>query len=284
MKITISGSSGFIGQNLIRFLSEKHYKTNILVRDKKKTWDPDNHYLDDSLIYNSDVIVNLNGNKIIGTFPRKKITELKNSRINPTKTLINTISKCKNPPKLLISASACGFYGNRPNEILSENSPKGKGILPDLVNDWESIQSLENTRIVFLRLGTIISPGSPMIRNMKRFSRIIGINKIGPSINFFPWISLFDTLRAINHIIKNENLSGPINLTSEKTSNMKNVLNDINLFIKPVMKFPIHKNIISLAFGEIGKEIFLNDQNVIPSKLEKSNFTWKKATIYESLT
>ena len=284
MKITISGSSGFIGQNLIRFLSEKHYKTNILVRDKKKTWDPDNHYLDDSLIYNSDVIVNLNGNKIIGTFPRKKITELKNSRINPTKTLINTISKCKNPPKLLISASACGFYGNRPNEILSENSPKGKGILPDLVNEWESIQSLENTRIVFLRLGTIISPGSPMIRNMKRFSRIIGINKIGPSINFFPWISLFDTLRAINHIIKNENLSGPINLTSEKTSNMKNVLNDINLFIKPVMKFPIHKNIISLAFGEIGKEIFLNDQNVIPSKLEKSNFTWKKATIYESLT
>ena len=284
MKITISGSSGFIGQNLIRFLSEKNYKTNILVRDKKKTWDPDNHYLDDSLIYNSDVIVNLNGNKIIGTFPRKKITELKNSRINPTKTLINTISKCKNPPKLLISASACGFYGNRPNEILSENSPKGKGILPDLVNDWESIQSLENTRIVFLRLGTIISPGSPMIRNMKRFSRIIGINKIGPSINFFPWISLFDTLRAINHIIKNENLSGPINLTSEKTSNMKNVLNDINLFIKPVMKFPIHKNIISLAFGEIGKEIFLNDQNVIPSKLEKSNFTWKKATIYESLT
>ena len=284
MKITISGSSGFIGQNLIRFLSEKNYKTNILVRDKKKTWDPDNYYLDDSLIYNSDVIVNLNGNKIIGTFPRNKISELKNSRINPTKTLINTISKCKNPPKLLISASACGFYGNRPNEILSENSPKGKGILPDLVNDWESIQSLENTRIVFLRLGTIISPGSPMIRNMKRFSRIIGINKIGPSINFFPWISLFDTLRAINHIIKNENLSGPINLTSEKTSNMKNVLNDINLFIKPVMKFPIHKNIISLAFGEIGKEIFLNDQNVIPSKLEKSNFTWKKATIYESLT
>ena len=284
MKITISGSSGFIGQNLIRFLSEKNYKTNILVRDKKKTWDPDNYYLDDSLIYNSDVIVNLNGNKIIGTFPRNKISELKNSRINPTKTLINTISKCKNPPKLLISASACGFYGNRPNEILSENSPKGKGILPDLVNDWESIQSLENTRIVFLRLGTIVSPGSPMIRNMKRFSRVIGINKIGPSINFFPWISLFDTLRAINHIIKNENLSGPINLTSEKTSNMKNVLNDINLFIKPVLKFPVHKNIISLAFGEIGKELFLNDQNVIPSKLEKSNFTWKKATIYESLT
>tara|TARA_B110000438_G_scaffold76637_1_gene76805 strand:- start:4159 stop:5013 length:855 start_codon:yes stop_codon:yes gene_type:complete len=284
MKITISGSSGFIGQNLIRFLSEKNYKTNILVRDKKKTWDPDNYYLDDSLIYNSDVIVNLNGNKIIGTFPRNKISELKNSRINPTKTLINTISKCKNPPKLLISASACGFYGNRPNEILSENSPKGKGILPELVNDWESIQSLENTRIVFLRLGTIISPGSPMIRNMKRFSRVIGINKIGPSINFFPWISLFDTLRAINHIIKNENLSGPINLTSEKTSNMKNVLNDINLFIKPVLKFPVHKNIISLAFGEIGKELFLNDQNVIPSKLKKSNFTWRKATIYESLT
>ena len=240
--------------------------------------------MDDSLIYNSDVIVNLNGNKIIGTFPRNKISELKNSRINPTKTLINTISKCKNPPKLLISASACGFYGNRPNEILSENSPKGKGILPELVNDWESIQSLENTRIVFLRLGTIISPGSPMIRNMKRFSRVIGINKIGPSINFFPWISLFDTLRAINHIIKNENLSGPINLTSEKTSNMKNVLNDINLFIKPVLKFPVHKNIISLAFGEIGKELFLNDQNVIPSKLKKSNFTWRKATIYESLT
>jgi len=289
MKITISGSSGFIGQHLIRFFSEKNYKTNILVRDKKKHihktfWDPDNNYLDDSLINNSDVIVNLNGNKIIQTIPRRKNSDLKNSRIKPTKTLIDSIVKCKNPPKLLISASACGFYGNRPNEILSEDSPKGIGILPDLVNEWESIQTLKNTRIVFLRLGTIISQDSPMIINMKRFSSVIGINKLGPSRNFFPWISLFDSLRAIDHIIDNENLSGPINLTSEKTTKMKNALKDINLFIRPVVKFPIHKNIISLVFGEIGKELFLNDQNVIPTKLINSNFNWKKPTINESLT
>tara|TARA_B110000438_G_scaffold30147_1_gene29337 strand:+ start:6511 stop:7377 length:867 start_codon:yes stop_codon:yes gene_type:complete len=288
MKVTISGSSGFIGQNLINFLSEKNYKTSLLIRDNKKhypkKWDPENNYLDDKLINNSDVIVNLNGNKIIGSFPRKKISELKNSRINPTKTLINTIAKSKKPPKLLISASACGFYGNRPNEILTESSPRGRGVLSDLVNDWESIQNLKNTRIIFLRLGSIISPQSPMIKNMKRFSSIFGINRLGPSRNFFPWISLLDTLRAINHIIKNESLSGPINLTSEKTSNLKNILDDINLFIKPVLKFPVNQKIISLAFGEIGKELFLNDQNVTPSKLLKSNFKWEKTSIYESLT
>jgi uncharacterized protein len=288
MKVTISGSSGFIGQNLIGYLSEKNYKTNLLIRDNKKSyqkkWDPENYYLDEKLIYDSDVIVNLNGNKIIGNFPRKKIDKLRNSRINPTKTLINTIAKLKNPPKLLISASACGFYGNRPSEILTESSPKGRGVLSDLVNEWESIQNLKNTRIIFLRLGTIISHQSPMIKNMKRFSNIIGIDKLGSSKNLFPWISLLDTLRAIDHIIKNENLNGPVNLTSNKTSNMQNILHDINISIKPLVKFSINKKIISLIFGEIGKELFLNNQNIIPSKLLKSNFIWEKSTINESLT
>ena len=289
MKITISGSSGFIGQNLISFFSKKNYKTNVLIRNKKnqstkKTeWDPDNNYLSESLISNSDVIINLNGRKIIGNFPNKN-SELKKSRLNPTKTLINTIGKSKNPPKLLISASACGFYGDRPNEILTENSPKGRGVLSDLVDDWESIQTLKDTRIVFLRLGTIISPSSPMIKKFKRFNSVIGIKKIGPSMNFFPWISLKDTLRAINHIIEDKSLSGPINITSEKSLNMKNILDDINIFVKPRIKIPIHKNFISMMFGQIGKELFLSDQNIRPAKLIKSNFMWEKKSIYESLT
>ncbi|NCG34580.1 MAG: DUF1731 domain-containing protein [Dehalococcoidales bacterium] len=119
---------------------------------------------------------------------------------------------------------------------------------------------------------------------MKRFSNIIGIDKLGSSKNLFPWISLLDTLRAIDHIIKNENLNGPVNLTSNKTSNMQNILHDINISIKPLVKFSINKKIISLIFGEIGKELFLNNQNIIPSKLLKSNFIWEKSTINESLT
>jgi len=285
MKITISGSSGYLGKGLIDFLENQNFEIKPLFRnvDKKNYWEPENNIISQDLIDHSDVVINLNGEKIIKPFSRNSITNIKSSRLNPTKTLINSIAKSKNPPKLIISASACGYYGDRPNEIIDENSPKGRGEISEIVHEWEFIQKLEKTRTVFLRFGIIIDKKSDIYKYMKKYSNIIGMNRIGSGKNYLPWISKIDALRSINHVINNKNLNGPINIVSNKPLTFKEIVRSINLDIKPILRFPLPEITVPFLFGKLGKEILLSDQKVLPTKLKETGFNWVKTTPFESL-
>ncbi len=289
MKILVTGSSGYLGENLIDFLSEKKFNISRLHRNKETHkdnfyWDPDNKNINHKVIENSDVIINLNGKRIIRPIKREDFSEIRKSRINPTETLISAINKSKNPPKLIISASACGFYGNRSNEILDENSPKGRGALPDLVEEWETIHKSKNYRIVNLRLGTVLGKKSPMISMMKKYSSIIGVSSFGKGDNYFPWIGLIDSLRAIEHIIQNEKINGPVNITSYKPYILRDVLEDINLRLKPILKLKIPGEVIKILFGGLGDEIMLSNQNIKPRILLESSFNWINSTPFSSIS
>ena len=119
---------------------------------------------------------------------------------------------------------------------------------------------------------------------MKKYSNIIGINSIGSGKNYFPWISKIDALRSINHVINNEKLNGPINIVSANPVTFNEVLKNINLDIKPIIKFSLPEMTVPLLFGSLGKEILLSDQKVLPSKLTESGFNWIKTSPFESLT
>ena len=289
MKILISGSSGFIGKNLTKFLLDKNHQIQFLTRDPNLSenkniqfWDPDNSKLDKDLVEKSDIVISLNGKNIISPF-RNKLREIKSSRYNPVETFISTFKKCTKLPKLFISASACGFYGDRPNEILDEYSPKGYGILSDIASEWENKSSLKNLRVVNLRFGNIIHTNSHMFNQLKKFCKIIGTNSINGGDFFFPWISLLDTLRAIEHIIHNEKITGPVNITSNNYLRFNEVFNDLNQVIRPIIKIPVPKILIKLIFGQIGIEALLNDQKVVPKKLQNGKFQWVVRTPLESL-
>ena len=289
MKILISGASGFIGKNLTKFLFEKNHQIQLLTRNPNLSenkniqfWEPDNFKLNKSLVEKSDIVISLNGKNIISPF-RNKLREIKSSRYNAIETFISTFGACTKLPKLFISASACGFYGDRPNEILDEYSPKGNGILSDISNEWENKSSLKNLRVVNLRFGNIIHNDSYMFNQLKKFCKIIGTNKINGGDFFFPWISLLDTLRAIEHIIYNEKITGPINITSNNNLRFNEVFNDLNQVIKPLIKIPIPKILIKSIFGQIGVEALLNDQKVVPLKLQNTKFQWIVRTPLESL-
>jgi len=280
MKITITGSSGYLGRDLTPTLLKKGYEINKLQRDEgsKHYWNPQKKILSQNLIDNSEIIINLSGERIIKPFARKKSSEIISSRIDSTGTLIDAIKNSKNPPKLIISASACGFYGNRPNELIDESSPKGRGEIPDIVNNWESIQILEKTRVVFLRFGTIIDKDSQIYKYMKKYSSVIGVSRIGDGENYFPWISKTDAIRAIHHIIENNNINGPINIVSSKPITFKELISEINSEINPIIKFSIPKFAVSILFGKFGEEILLNNQKVLPRKLKETGFNWMNST------
>ena len=286
MKITITGSSGYLGKEIIRFLEKNKFTVNSMTRKKDNScfWDPENKNINNEIIDNSDVIINLNGAKIIQPFRRKKLSKIISSRIKPTRLLFETIKKSNTPPKLIISASATGFYGNRPNEIIDEKSPKGRGLIPDIAEEWEQNIKLNNTRVVYLRLGTVIDENSDIYFYMKKYGRIIGVNKIGNGLNYFPWISNLDVCRSILHVINKSEISGPVNIVSNNPIYFKDVMESLNKKINPLVKLPLPAATINLIFGKLGEEILLSNQRILPTKLKESGFTWLKTSPFGSIT
>ncbi|MED5255304.1 MAG: DUF1731 domain-containing protein [Chloroflexota bacterium] len=286
MKITITGSSGYLGREIIRFLEKNKFTVNSMTRKKDNScfWDPENKNINNEIIDNSDVIINLNGAKIIQPFRRKKLSKIISSRIKPTRLLFETIKKSNTPPKLIISASATGFYGNRPNEIIDEKSPKGRGLIPDIVEEWEQNITLNNTRVVYLRLGTVIDENSDIYFYMKKYGRIIGVNKIGNGLNYFPWISNLDVCRSIVHVINKSEISGPVNIVSNNPIYFKDVMESLNKKINPLVKLPLPAATINMIFGKLGEEILLSNQRILPTKLKESGFTWLKTSPFGSIT
>lgn len=286
MKITITGSSGYLGREIIRFLEKNKFTVNSMTRKKDNScfWDPENKNINNEIIDNSDVIINLNGAKIIQPFRRKKLSKIISSRIKPTRLLFETIKKSNTPPKLIISASATGFYGNRPNEIIDEKSPKGRGLIPDIAEEWEQNLKLNNTRVVYLRLGTVIDENSDIYFYMKKYGRIIGVNRIGNGLNYFPWISNLDVCRSILHVINKSEISGPVNIVSNNPIYFKDVMESLNKKINPLVKLPLPAATINLIFGKLGEEILLSNQRILPTKLKESGFTWLKTSPFGSIT
>ena len=286
MKITITGSSGYLGREIIRFLKKNKFTVNSMTRKKDNScfWDPENKNINNEIIDNSDVIINLNGAKIIQPFRRKKLSKIISSRIKPTRLLFETIKKSNTPPKLIISASATGFYGNRPNEIIDEKSPKGRGLIPDIAEEWEQNIKLNNTRVVYLRLGTVIDENSDIYLYMKKYGRIIGVNRIGNGLNYFPWISNLDVCRSIVHVINKSEISGPVNIVSNNPIYFKDVMESLNKKINPLVKLPLPAATINMIFGKLGEEILLSNQRILPTKLKESGFTWLKTSPFGSIT
>ena len=286
MKITITGSSGYLGREIIRFLEKNKFIVNSIKRKKDNSyfWDPENKKINNEIIDNSDVIINLNGAKIIKPFRRKKLSKIISSRIKPTRLLFETIKKSNSPPKLIISASATGFYGNRPNEIIDEKSPKGRGLIPDIAEEWEQNIKLNNTRVVYLRLGTVIDENSDIYFYMKKYGRIIGVNRIGNGLNYFPWISNLDVCRSILHVINKSKISGPVNIVSNNPIYFKDVMESLNKKINPLVKLPLPAATINMIFGKLGEEILLSNQRILPTKLKESGFTWLKTSPFGSIT
>ena len=286
MKITITGSSGYLGREIIRFLEKNKFTVNSMTRKKDNScfWDPENKNINNEIIDNSDVIINLNGAKIIQPFRRKKLSKIISSRIKPTRLLFETIKKSNTPPKLIISASATGFYGNRPNEIIDEKSPKGRGLIPDIAEEWEQNIKLNNARVVYLRLGTVIDENSDIYFYMKKYGRIIGVNRIGNGLNYFPWISNLDVCRSIVHVINKSEISGPVNIVSNNPIYFKDVMESLNKKINPLVKLPLPAATINMIFGKLGEEILLSNQRILPTKLKESGFTWLKTSPFGSIT
>ncbi len=299
MKILISGSSGLIGSALMESWEKQGHKVARLVRshdrltDDTAIWEPEGNLIDIpklDWIAGDDgfrAVVNLAGKNIFeGRWNPERKAEIKNSRVMGTKHLSGALGKLKIKPEVLVSASSIGFYGDRGSEILNEESESGRGFLAEVAREWEAATAAASDsgiRVVNSRFGIVLSKEGGTLRRMIRLAKIGGAAPLGEGDQYMSWISIDDTVNAVNHILVKDSLRGPVNVVS--TSPIQNV--DFSRTLQYYFKAPVYMHVpallLNIIMGEVAEEVSLASQRVMPVRLRQSGFKFRHTTLEAAL-
>ena len=279
MKVIITGSHGLIGSALYERLGKNNYSLIRLVRNKDQQntqdifWSPSRGEIEAAKIENSDAIVHLAGENLFGFWTAEKKTKIYNSRIESTRLLAETLLSLTNPPRIFLSASAAGYYGDRGDEIITDEAPQGKGFLPVLCQDWEGAAlplEKHGFRVVFLRSGILITTkGGALKLMLKPFKAGLG-GYVGDGGQFISWISLEDEIAAIQHILENDELQGPFNMATPNPVTNKEFAKTIGQVINRPVLFPVPAKALEMFLGDMADETLLTSIRMHPAKLLKS--------------
>ncbi len=295
MRIVITGATGLIGRALCKRL-KPNYEIIALSRNPQTSLGPEAKIIQwDGCtegewvqhVEGAFAVVNLAGESIAsGRWTSAKKQRIMQSRLNATKAIVKAIVSAKMKPKVLIQASAVGFYGTQRQELLDESSPQGEGFLADVCRQWEHgakpVEKAE-TRCVIIRSGMVLSPeGGALPRMAMPFKFFLG-GYPGSGRQWVSWITIEDEVNAIKFLIENPGLSGVFNLTSPNPVTMKELCRQIGLILKKPCWLPIPALALRLVFGTMADEILIAGQRVVPARLMKSGFNFVHQDTVEAL-
>jgi uncharacterized protein (TIGR01777 family) len=291
MRVLISGATGLVGSEVARQLIAAGHEPLRLVRRKAVStdeveWDPSRGYLLEGIMETVDAVVNMAG-ATTGKIPwtRKYKREIVDSRINSTRTLVSAMAAAKNPPKVFVSGSASGFYGDCGDQLLTEESPKGTGFLSDLASEWEqeALKAPTGVRVILARTTMVMS------KQLGALGRLIPLIKLGiggPLGNgkqWWAWISQVDEARAILHLINTPGASGAFNLTAPEPATCGQIVKSLAKQLKRPAIVPVPAFALKLILGEAATELLLCSQNMSAEKLLATGFKFQHGKL-ESAT
>lgn len=290
LKIVVSGASGFVGAYLVALLKMFNYEVFTLVRSPSTHpseihWDPEKKILDRNQLEGMDAIIHLTGENIAEHFWTKREKEkIYTSRVHSTAFLANELNALKNPPKLFLCASACGFYGDRGEEEVTESASCGEGFLAEVAQAWEKSANIyQKGRVVSTRFGVVIHPKGGILKKMLPLFRL-GLGAVlGNRKRWMSWISLDDLMYQIIHIIHHEKIEGAINLTTPKPVTYEEFAVTLAKTLKRPLFFTISDKLIKALFKEKGEELFLKGAKVKPKKLEESGAVFSYPDLSDAL-
>lgn len=278
MKIAVSGATGFVGTYLAKYLETHNCEIVPLTRDVLSS----THLSE--ILNTSDIVINLAGASIGKRWSKSYKKELISSRINTTRKIVNTINQLDRKPKLLISASAVGYYAS--DGVYDEsNGVKSDSFLSDLCEMWEYEANLVSpeVRLAITRFGVVLDKKGGAFSKLS-LSAKLGVATIsGSGKQSFSWISLNDLARAFWFIIQNERLQGVINLTSKELLTNRDLSEKLKEYYHSWLKIKIPAFFFQLALGE-ASQFILDGQAAFPRKLFNEGFIFEQPTINSFLS
>ena len=282
--VAVSGSSGLIGAALCKRLDAEGYLVRRIVRQREKAgpqdiyWDQQLGTLDATALEWVDAVFHLAGENIAQRrwSPEQK-ERLRASRVDSAQMLARTLAALDKPPQALICASAIGYYGDRGDEVLTEESGAGSGFLAELVVDWEAActpASAAGIRVANTRFGVVLSSeGGALKQLIPPFKLGLG-GRLGSGKQYFSWVHLEDLLRALEFVLRDTRLRGPVNVTSPNPVTNEEFTRTLAHALGRPVGLPVPSAALRMALGEIANEL-TGSCRVLPAKLTAAGFEFR---------
>src|SRR5579863_9305286 len=275
-RILVSGGSGPIGAVLIPTLKASGAQIARLTRSGRSptapdeesiSWDPAQPLPADALS-GFDAVIHMAGESIVGRWSESKKRKIRDSRVMGTRNVALALAQAKDKPSIFVCSSAIGYYGDRGDELLNEESAPGVGFLPEVCREWEVATrpaAEAGIQTVQIRTGVVLSSrGGALGKMLMPFKMGVG-GKIGSGRQWMSWIDVQDMVGAIHHILKSDLLHGPVNMVAPKPVTNEEFTQTLASVLSRPAIFPMPAFAVKLAFGEMGETVLLGSQRVEPS-------------------
>jgi uncharacterized protein len=294
-RILVSGMSGPIGAALLPALRASGARVVRLARpnaapsaasgDERIAWDPAKPISPDA-VSGFDAVIHLAGESIMGRWTAAKKLRIRESRVVGTRNLARALANTKVKPRVFISSSAIGYYGDRADEILKEDGSAGNGFLPEVCGEWEAATedaAKADIRTVQIRTGIVLSStGGALAKMLPPFKLGLGGN-IGNGRQWMSWIDIQDMVSGIQHILKTDRLHGPVNMVAPAPVTNAEFTKTLGGVLSRPTIFPVPGFVVKLAFGEMGETVLLGGQRVEPAQLVASGYAFQFRELRASL-
>jgi len=284
MKVAVTGASGLIGSALVRFLTSGGHEVRRLVRRGPRgadeiRWDPGRGEIDADALEGVDAVVHLSGENLAsGRWTEARKARIRGSRIDSTRTLARALASLKHRPKVLVSASAVGYYGDCGEEWVTESSPAGDDFLARVSADWETAASPAaeaGIRLVHPRTGVVLSPvGGALGKLLLPFRLGLG-GIVGPGTQYMSWVAIDDVVTALHHVLVEERVIGPFNLVAPAPVTNREFTKALGQVLRRPTLVPVPAFALKLVLGEMAEATLLASTRARPDRLVSSGYRFR---------
>ena len=290
LRVLISGASGLIGSALVPFLGSHGYEVTHLVRNASRAanenvWNP-MAPMSPGLVSGFDAVIHLSGESVAGRWTAAKKRRIRDSRVVSTRNLSQAVASAEKKPAVFLCASAIGYYGDRGEEILTEESPSGTGFLAEVSREWEAATkpgSDAGIRTVNLRIGIVLSRNGGALKPMLLPFRLGLGGRISSGQQWWSWIHIDDLVSAVWHILRTESVDGAVDITAPNPATNAEFTRTLATALHRPAMLPIPAAAAKLAFGELADEGLLSSAKIVPKKLLASGFEFQFPALSEAL-
>ena len=293
MKILVSGSHGLVGKALMKSLTDDGHEVLRLVRHEpifgapEIWWDPSQGRIDAEHLEGLDVVVHLAGESIAsGRWTDEKKRTIRESRVKGTSLLSESLARLTRPPSVFLCASAIGYYGDRDDELLTEQSAPGNDFLANVCIEWEGATASaveKGIRTVHARFGIILDDaGGALAKMLTPFRLGIG-GRVGSGKQWMSWVALDDVVSALTFLMGETSTRGPVNFVSPNPVMNAEFTKTLGRVLSRPTLFPIPEFGARLAFGEMADALLLSSQRVEPAVLKNKGFEFRWTTLEAAL-
>jgi hypothetical protein len=293
MKILVTGSSGLIGSALVPSLTGAGHYVVRLVRsnpDRERgdiVWDPVSGKIERPRLEGFDAVVHLAGENIARRrWTRAQKARLISSRVQATEFLAQTLAGLQSKPRVLVSASGVGYYGNRPGQVVREETPAGAGFLAELCQEWERSTQIAETariRVAQVRFGAVLSTRGGALRAMARPFKLGLGGRLSHGRQFMSWISIDDAVMAILAALENDKLRGPVNAVAPQPVTNAEFTRTLARVLKRPAILPVPAFVLRAVVGQLANEALLSSCQAVPGKLTAAGFKFQDPDLEQAL-